>query len=90
MANALKLAGYDFHLSFGEGTHNGAQGAVELPEELIWLWRDYDPVKKEELYEQEPTERAKPPFRFTLVRRTNNSDSSSRWEVATEPGTRKC
>jgi len=69
MANALKLADYDFHLSFGEGTHSGAQGAVELPEELVWLWRDYDPDKKEQLYEQEPAERAKPAFRFTLVDR---------------------
>jgi enterochelin esterase-like enzyme len=69
MANALKFAGYDFHLSFGEGTHNGAQGAVELPEELVWLWRGYDPDRNEQLYEQEPDERAKPPFRFTLVDR---------------------
>lgn len=69
MANALKVAGYDFHLSFGEGTHNGAQGAVELPEELIWLWRDYDPAKTEQNYEQDSGERSKPPFRFTLVDR---------------------
>ena len=69
MANALKLAGYDFHFSFGEGSHNGAQGAVELPEELEWLWRDYDPAKKEQIYEQDADERAKPPFRFTIVDR---------------------
>jgi enterochelin esterase family protein len=69
MANALKLTGYDFHLSFGAGTHNGAQGAVELPEELIWLWRDYDPARTEQSFEQEPQEREKPPFRFTLVDR---------------------
>jgi enterochelin esterase-like enzyme len=69
MANALKLAGYDFHFSFGEGTHNGAQGAVELPEELIWLWRDYDPAKKQQAYQQDADEQAKPPFRFTLVDR---------------------
>jgi enterochelin esterase-like enzyme len=69
MANALKLAGYDFHFSFGEGSHNGAQGAVELPEELVWLWRDYDPAKKEQIYEQDADERAKPPFRFTIVDR---------------------
>jgi enterochelin esterase-like enzyme len=69
MANALKVAGYDFHLSFGEGTHNGAQGAVELPEELIWLWRDYDPAQTEQNYEQDSAERSKPPFRFTLVDR---------------------
>lgn len=69
MANALKLTGYDFHFSFGEGSHSGAQGAVELPEELVWLWRDYDPAKKEQIYEQDTDERAKPPFRFTLVDR---------------------
>ena len=69
MANALKFAGYDFHYSFGEGSHSGAQGAVELPEELEWLWRDYDPSKKEQIYEQDPDERTKPPFRFTLVDR---------------------
>ena len=44
-ANALKFKGYDFHLSFGKGTHNNGQGAAEFPEEMIWLWRDYDPAK---------------------------------------------
>jgi enterochelin esterase-like enzyme len=68
MANALKLAGYDFHFSFGEGTHSGAQGAVELPEELTWLWRDYDSAK-EQTYQQDADEQAKPPFRFRLVDR---------------------
>jgi len=69
MANALKLAGYDFHFSFGEGSHNGAHGAVELPEELIWLWRDYDPARTQQTYDQDPVEQSKPPFRFTLVDR---------------------
>ena len=69
MANALKAAGYDFYFSFGEGSHNGAHGAVELPEELIWLWRDYDPAKTLQNYEQDADEQAKPPFRFTLVDR---------------------
>src|ERR1700733_2817811 len=64
MANALKVAGYDFYFSFGEGTHNGAQGAVELPEELTWLWRDYDPVRKEQQFEQDSAEKTKPAFRF--------------------------
>ena len=45
MANALKMKGYDFHFSFGKGTHNSGQGAAEFPEEMIWLWRDYDPNK---------------------------------------------
>ena len=65
MANALKLAGYDFHFSFGEGSHNGAQGAVELPEELIWLWRDYDSAQTHEEFEQDTDERAKPCLLYT-------------------------
>jgi enterochelin esterase-like enzyme len=69
MANALKLTGYDFHFSFGEGTHSGAQGAVELPEELTWLWRDYDPQRNGQQYEQDSEEKAMPAFRFTVVDR---------------------
>jgi enterochelin esterase-like enzyme len=73
MANALKVTGYDFHFSFGEGTHNGAQGAVELPEELMWLWRAYDPARKGQQFEQDSVEKAMPPFRFSLVdRETDN------------------
>ena len=45
MANALKNKDYDFHFSFGKGTHNSGQGAAEFPDEMIWLWRDYDPGK---------------------------------------------
>ena len=63
MANSLKLMGYDFHLAFGNGTHNGAHGNSELPEELIWLWRDYDPAKTEQQYTMEESEKAKPLFR---------------------------
>jgi hypothetical protein len=48
MANALKLSGYDFHFSFGKGTHNVAQGASEFPESLTWLWRDYNPEKTQQ------------------------------------------
>ena len=47
MANSLKRQDYDFHLSLGNGTHNGAHGNSELPEEMTWLWRDYDPAKTE-------------------------------------------
>jgi hypothetical protein len=35
-ANAPKLAGYGFHLSFGEGTHNGA-----LWERLLDMGQDF-------------------------------------------------
>jgi enterochelin esterase family protein len=69
MANALKLAGYDFHFSFGGGTHSGAQGAAEFPESMIWLWRDYDPAKTEQVYEMEPAEKPRPPFRAVIGNR---------------------
>jgi enterochelin esterase family protein len=69
MANALKSKGYDFHFSFGKGTHNSGQGAAEFPEEMIWLWRDYDPGKTEQTYEMEATEKAKPRFRVAVVNR---------------------
>jgi enterochelin esterase-like enzyme len=69
MANAVKLKDYDFHFSFGKGTHNSGQGAAEFPEEMIWLWRDYDPAKTEQTYEMEPAEKAKPLFRVAIVNR---------------------
>jgi len=69
MANALKMKGYDFHFSFGKGTHNPGQGAAEFPEEMIWLWRDYDPSKTEQTFEQDATEKTKPPFRVAIVNR---------------------
>lgn len=69
MANALKVADYDFHFAFGSGTHNGGQGAAELPAELTWLWRDYDPSKTEQIYEMEPAEKTRPPFRISILNR---------------------
>lgn len=69
MANALKAKAYDFHLSFGKGTHNSGAGAAEFPEEMIWLWRDYDPAKTEQVYEMEPVEKSKPPFRVSVTNR---------------------
>ena len=62
MANSLKREGYDFHLSFGNGTHNGAHGNSELPQEMIWLWRGYDPAKSEETFAQEQAEKDNPTF----------------------------
>jgi hypothetical protein len=35
--DAYKMRGYDFHLSWTNGTYNGAAGNAELPEELLWL-----------------------------------------------------
>jgi enterochelin esterase-like enzyme len=69
MANALKLKNYDFHLSFGRGTHNPGHGAAEFPAEMIWLWRDYDPAKTSQAYEMEAAEKAKPLFRVTITSR---------------------
>jgi enterochelin esterase-like enzyme len=69
MANALKATGYDFHLSFGRGTHNSAHGAAEFPAEMTWLWRDYDPAKTSPTFEQEAGEKSRPPFRVSITNR---------------------
>jgi len=69
MANSLKLKGYDYHFSFGVGTHNQAQGSAELPESLIWLWRDYDPAKTSQEFEPDPAEKEKPLWRVVNLNR---------------------
>ncbi len=69
MANALKAKEYDFHFSYGKGTHNSAQGAAEFPAEMMWLWRDYDPAKTSQTYEIEPSEKSKPIFRVSVTNR---------------------
>jgi enterochelin esterase family protein len=71
MANALKSQEYDFHFSFGKGTHNSAQGAAELPESMVWLWRDYDAAKTAQTYQADPGEKSKPLFRVTLSSRAS-------------------
>lgn len=63
------MMGYDFHFSFGKGTHNPSHGAAEFPAEMIWLWRDYDPARTDQVFEQEASERAKPMFRVGIVNR---------------------
>jgi enterochelin esterase-like enzyme len=72
MANALKMKGYDFHFSFGNGSHNPGHGAAQFPEEMIWLWRDYDPNKTEQGFSVEPSEAAKPIFRVKVVNRDSD------------------
>ncbi len=72
MANALKTKGYDFHLSFGKGSHSSAHGASQFPEEMIWLWRDYEPSKAEQVYQMEPDEAAKPLFRVSVTNRESD------------------
>lgn len=69
LANALKLKEYDFHFSFGKGTHNSGQGAAEFPEAMMWLWRDYDPAKTEQTYQMEESEKPKPMFRVGISSR---------------------
>jgi enterochelin esterase-like enzyme len=69
MANALKSMNYDFHFSFGKGTHNSGHGAAEFPAEMTWLWRDYNPAKTNQSYDPEPGEKSKPPFRVTITNR---------------------
>ena len=69
LANALKLKGYDFRFSFGTGPHSQAHGAMEFPEELLWLWRGYDPAKTTETYVQDEAEGKLPPFRVGIVNR---------------------
>jgi enterochelin esterase-like enzyme len=69
MANALKLKSYDFRFSFGVGPHSPSEGAAEFPEEMIWLWRDYDPARTTQIYIQYPTEATRPPFRVSIINR---------------------
>jgi len=69
LANTLKLRGYDFHFRFGVSMHAIAQGALDLPESLTWLWREYDPAKMEQVYQMEESERAKPVFRVSITNR---------------------
>jgi enterochelin esterase family protein len=72
MANALKAKDYDFHFSFGKGTHNSAQGAAEFPQEMIWLWRDYDAAKTEQLFTPDSAEKDRPYFRIAALNRAND------------------
>jgi enterochelin esterase-like enzyme len=72
MANSLKGMQYDFHLSFGKGTHNSGGGAAEFPEEMIWLWRDYDAKKTEQEFTMDPVEKSKPYFRVAALNRGTN------------------
>ena len=69
MANALKIKDYDFHFSFGKGTHNSGHGAAEFPAEMTWLWRDYDPGKTNQSYDPDPAEKSKPAFRVSITNR---------------------
>ena len=69
LANSLKTGDYDFHFSFGKGTHNPGHGAAQFPEEMIWLWRDYDSAKTEQQFMPDPAEKDKPYFRVAITSR---------------------
>jgi enterochelin esterase-like enzyme len=69
MVNSLKFREYDFHFSFGTGSHSGSHGNAELPEEMLWLWRGYDPAKTEQVYTMDPAEKDKPFYRVKALNR---------------------
>jgi enterochelin esterase family protein len=69
MANSLKMREYDFHFRFGTAAHGGAQAALDLPESLAWLWRDYDPKKATQDFKMDPSEKEKPFFRVVSLNR---------------------
>ncbi|MES1257275.1 MAG: alpha/beta hydrolase-fold protein [Acidobacteriota bacterium] len=69
LANSLKLKGYDYHFSFGVGTHSQRQGSAELPESLVWLWRGYDSSKTSEEFAQDAGEKDKPMWRVLQLNR---------------------
>ncbi len=72
MANSLKTREYDYHFSFGKGSHDAGHGAAQFPEEMIWLWRDYDPAKTEQQFMPDPAEKSKPYFRVTITSRSSD------------------
>jgi len=69
LANSLKMKEYDFHFRFGDAAHNSSQAALDLPESLTWLWRDYDPAKTSGAFTMEPAERDRPYYRVGIVNR---------------------
>ena len=69
MANSLKFREYDFHFRFGTAAHGGSQVALDLPESLTWLWRDYDPSRTSQEFTMDPAEKDKPFFRVSISNR---------------------
>jgi len=99
MANALKTRDYDFHFSFGQGTHNGAQGDAQFPAAMTWLWRNYDPpspkkpTSRNHQKNPNPTSESKSPTaarsnpqtRTTPSRGRVNIGITSSWPVRQKP-----
>ncbi|MDZ7637221.1 MAG: alpha/beta hydrolase-fold protein [Bryobacterales bacterium] len=69
MANSLKREGYDYYLSWGNGTHNQAHGNAEMPRSLEWLWRGYHAERTEHVFEQDEAEKGRPFWRVTGLNR---------------------
>lgn len=69
LANSFKLMGYDFKMSWGNGTHSRNGGNVEMAEEMVWLWRDYDAAKTSQEFTADPAEKDKPFFRIATLNR---------------------
>lgn len=47
MLSALEFAGYEVNHAWGDGGHDGKQGAAIFPEAMRWLWKDYPaPIAK--------------------------------------------
>jgi gluconolactonase len=47
MERSLTFAGYEVNHAWGEGGHNGNQGAAIFPDAMRWLWKDWPkPVAK--------------------------------------------
>ena len=42
---------------------------LDLPESLIWLWRDYDRAVRQQVFQMDESERAKPMFRVSITNR---------------------
>ena len=70
LANSFKIQGYDFRMSWGNGTHSRNGGNVEMGEEMTWLWRDYDPAKTSQQFTPDPAEKGQPFFRIKSLNRT--------------------
>ncbi len=69
LANSLKYKEYDFKLVWGNGGHSRNAGHAELAEEMIWLWRDYDPARTEQTFTMDPAEKSKPFYRAVALNR---------------------
>ncbi|MCC6235814.1 MAG: SMP-30/gluconolactonase/LRE family protein [Verrucomicrobiales bacterium] len=41
MLNALEFSGYEVRHAWGDGGHDGKQGAAVFPDAMRWLWKDH-------------------------------------------------